>query len=124
MNGFCSGGKRESQMNDRSKAPEYPDIRIPIPRSNPNPTPKRPIIKSQSTTAFPARCWKKEERGPCVPNVRYPKVGEAPIIQALSGEVAKPNPNTLSINAHKKIQLMPSLKKVQMYFPLSSFIVG
>src|SRR3989344_8311352 len=89
-------------------APVYAPSFTKIPRVKLTPTNKSPSIKSQSTSPDPASELKKLVKGPCTSNWRNPVVGEPPASHAFSGAVAKPNPQTLSTKAQRKIKPIES----------------
>ena len=105
------GGNVERNINISIVAPAYEADRRAIPKTKAIPTLRSPSMKRKSTIGFPARLWKKSAKGPYVAFFKYPNVGEKPSIQALSGGVAKPNPNNLSKNAQRKINPIPIRKK-------------
>src|SRR3989344_3454600 len=69
----------------------------------------------------PAKLLKIVAKGPWVPIFKNPSVGDIPINQDLSLAVVNPNPNNLSINAHKKIQPIPILNNAQIKLIFSFF---
>src|SRR3990167_10711551 len=95
-------------MRKYIKAPTYAPNLTKIPKVRDTPTKRSPNIKSQSTSPDPASELKKLAKGPCTPNWRNPVVGEPPTSHAFSGAVAKPNPQTLSTKAQRKIRPIES----------------
>ena len=104
MSGLFLSGSPAVHIITSSAVPATAATRNPIPRISDTPRPRRPSIKSQSTSTLPASPLNVAANGLSgfTPNFRKPAVGDTPLTHDSPYFVANPRPIVLSRNAHKK----------------------
>lgn len=118
---MCSGSKVAAHIRTIRIVPRIVIVFFIIPKIRKRPIKNNPAMNNMSTVRLPAIALNIPASGPFVPNCKNPRVGEPPLITAASFAVAKPNPNNLSKNAHKKISprlILVAAKNLSPFFML------